>query len=410
MICYFEAFAREFIFGPNALNLSNTLFLPLSKSKIAPTCNASTTFNHEILQGIVQDPNAFANGGIFGHAGVFSTIYDLYKWSVAILNSAFNAIPIFNYTQPHPTESPNKNASKYKIFFDPQWTHLFLTQFNHSFSSRALGFDANAFYENDYGGDHVCGEAEYGAFDTVAMHTGFTGTMFCLDRERDLIYLLLTNRVYPDPNAPSLIGSLRRNYSNALLMAVDENIHFVNDNLHKCQLFKQCNDLWRNDTMSSDKYTLCNSWSTGSLITSLAMGLNAYDVMLDGEEMISPSNLNAWMIENDGYNQDNQIVNESIVEDIDERVVFVGRFDELANEYLNGSVDSMVIGNAMRIIDQQQFGYKMDINRYVLVVGYLDERTLIARDPLLYQMEFAKDDEENGIIGDYWVYVVDSKR
>ena len=380
--------------------MANTSFLPLQhqnpnySANIAPTCNSTTTFNHQTLQGIVEDPNSFANGGIFGHAGIFSTAKDIYKWGRSILNSAYEAIPIYNYSNPHPsadiqTLDSHKNVNKSRICFDPQWTHLFLTEYNSSFSSRALGFDTNDFDVNDFGGDHVCGTAEYGAFETVAMHTGFTGTLFCLDRERDLIYLLLTHRVYPDPNAQSMITSLRRNYSNALLQVVDDNIHFSNDNARCCKLYKQCNDTWRDDAMSSEEYTLRSSWSTGSLITSLAMGLNAYDIVLDGEE-INPSNLNAWIKEKDGYNEDNDLVNGWIIEGINqERITFVGRFDnlsfdELRKLYLDESVNSIVIGNAVRRVDQQQYGYKMDIHRYVNIIGYSDMNSLIARDPLLH--------------------------
>ena len=420
LICYFEAYARIYIFGPNALNMTNTSFLPLQyqnpnySSRIAPTCNSTTTFNHQTLQGIVEDPNSFANGGIFGHAGIFSTARDVYKWGISILKSAYEAIPVYNYSNPHPSAKQKLNSvNKSKIYFDPQWTHLFLTKFNSSFSSRALGFDTNDFDVDDFGGDHVCGTSEYGAFETVAMHTGFTGTLFCLDRERDLIYILLTNRVYPDPNAQSLITSLRRNYSNALLQAADQYLHYSNDNARYSKLYKQCNDTWRDDTMSSEKYTLCSSWSTGSLITSLAMGLNAYDILLDGEE-INPSNLNAWIKEKDGYNEDNELVNGSIIEGINqERIKFVGRFDnlsfdELKKLYLNETVNNIVVGNAVRRVDQQQYGYRIDIHRYVNIIGYSDMNSLIARDPLLYQMEFINDDEQNGIIGNYWIWFVSS--
>lgn len=426
LICYFEAFVRIHIFGENGLNMSNTNFVPsingISQAKCAPTCNSTTTFNHEILQGIVQDPNSFANGGVFGHAGVFSNVYDLYKWSMNIMNSAYNAIPIFNYTYPYLLDDDvddvnddidDDNIIDDNLFFDPQWINLFLTEYNHSLSSRALGFDTNDFYINDYGGSHVCGTLENGAFDTVSMHTGFTGTLFCLDRERDLIYLLLTNRVYPNPYASSSnIVAKRRQFSNAVLNVIDSDIFYPISKLKYITLYKQCNSSWRNDIMINDKFTLCNSWSTSSFITNIAMILNTNDIKISSnnkvEKIITPSTLNQWIIEQNGYNQDNELIDKSLFVNIDKtKISYIGSFDDLSLEqfkiYLNSG--SIIISNCIRHIDQKQYKYKQNIERYVIITGYSlqDNDTLIGRDPFLSQMRFSYSNE---LVGDYSVYTI----
>eukprot|EP01084_Bolivina_argentea_P142478 250291_1 len=412
LICYFEAYVRIHLFS--ALNMTNTGFLPSLHQNIqpqcAPTCNSTTTFNHEILQGIVQDPNSFANGGVFGHAGLFSTVPDVYKWSQNILNSAYNAIPIFNYTYPYIDNlETNNDATDYfsdmKLYFDPQWTNLFLSEYDHSLSSRALGFDTNDYSITDYGGSHVCGDFIHGSFETVAEHTGYTGTLFCLDRERDLIYLLLTNRVYPDPYASTKITTQRRAFSNLVLSIIDSDLFYADEKRKFAPLYKQCNNTWRNDMMNTD--SLCNSWLGGSFVASLAMGLNTFGIILNKNEKIDPSSLNEWIIEQKGYNNSNELIDRAIIENINkDKIKYVGSFSELSlselKTYINDT--NIVIGQSMRHINQQQYKYNLNISRYVNFIGYSTQQfdTFIARDPFLYQMRFAY----ANITGDFAIYSI----
>lgn len=74
--CFFEAYVRMYVWG--ALNLTNTQFLPpRALWPLAAPCENDTTYRHIVSQGTVSDGNAYAMGGIAGHAGSFSNALDL---------------------------------------------------------------------------------------------------------------------------------------------------------------------------------------------------------------------------------------------------------------------------------------------------------------------------------------------
>ena len=73
--CYYEAFVRTHLF--TTADMSSTGFLPPDPTKCAPTYNSP--YIHKVLQGVVMDGNAYANGGIMGHAGLFSTVGDIQR-------------------------------------------------------------------------------------------------------------------------------------------------------------------------------------------------------------------------------------------------------------------------------------------------------------------------------------------
>ena len=212
IICYYEAYVR--MIHTEVFGFENTMFVPdVDVGQYSmPTSNSTTDYRHVILQGKVEDPNAYSNGGIFGHAGLFSVINEVYKWGSNILLSDYNGVPFYDYKNRY-----DKNNGIY--MFNPEYIKLFISGYNYSLSSRGFGFDTNAFGVNDYGGGHVCGDQSAGSFSTVAMHTGYTGTLFCLDRERGLVYILLTNRVYPDPGASeSGIYNIRKQFRFVILI------------------------------------------------------------------------------------------------------------------------------------------------------------------------------------------------
>jgi len=55
-------------------------------------------------------------------------------------------------------------------------------------------------------------------------HVGYTGTMICADPDRELIAILLTNRVYPQPTADNekKIIQTRDLWSTAIQIAYDQ--------------------------------------------------------------------------------------------------------------------------------------------------------------------------------------------
>jgi len=183
--CYFEAYVRKYIVI--ALNMTDSGFLlPQEKWIRAAPCTNDTYYRHRIDQGKVSDENAYAMGGIAGHAGFFSTVPDLTKFVQAIM---FQQYPLIN-----------GSTSKY-----------FATEYNHTQSSRALGWNINDPDVFDFGWDLSCGNFSA----TTYLHTGYTGTQICCDPTRDVFTILLTNRVYPDP-ANIKIRKVRQDFNSAV--------------------------------------------------------------------------------------------------------------------------------------------------------------------------------------------------
>ena len=121
-----------------------------------------------MLQGEVHDDNAWALGGYSGHAGLFSTAEEVYG--------------IANMLREH-------SLGKRKDFFKPDTVReFFRRQDVVPGSDWALGWDTRALEGSSAG--------KYFSRDSVG-HTGFTGTSLWMDFEKDVIAILLTNRVHP---------------------------------------------------------------------------------------------------------------------------------------------------------------------------------------------------------------------
>eukprot|EP01125_Pyxidicula_operculata_P021183 TRINITY_DN8066_c0_g1_i1.p1 TRINITY_DN8066_c0_g1~~TRINITY_DN8066_c0_g1_i1.p1 ORF type:complete len:433 (-),score=78.97 TRINITY_DN8066_c0_g1_i1:48-1346(-) len=189
--CYYEAYANKYIFDYVGMGQSGFLPSPSVYSNIAPTW-VDNSYRHEQIQGAVSDENAYALGGISGHAGLFSTVIDTIK----ITNRFMFASPNDSWI----------NSTTFKYFS----TIKNVTQ-----SSRALGWDTNNYKMNTYRG---CGNMS----QTTWTHTGYTGTQICGDPERKIVAILLTNRCYPDATKtlPD-IKIARQEFSNALVSVFD---------------------------------------------------------------------------------------------------------------------------------------------------------------------------------------------
>lgn len=170
--CYFEAFVRTRIFAP--LGMTESGYLPAFDrwGDCAPAENG-TTVHPLCFQGQVSDGNAYVLGGIAGHAGVFSHVRDLSLFMHDLMFT--NSLLL------------------------PSTVSLFTRQYNHSQSSRALGWNTNDPTVDDEGWNLSCGTMSSQTY----MHTGYTGTMLCLDPTLKYYVALLTNRVYPTDAAGS---------------------------------------------------------------------------------------------------------------------------------------------------------------------------------------------------------------
>lgn len=120
------------------------------------------------VRGTVHDENAWALGGVSGHAGLFSTVGDTARFCQMILNNGTYAG---------------------RRILSPRAVDLIFTNFNERFGPSAyhgVGFELNQFY--------TAGPL---ASNLSASHTGYTGTSIVVDRGRDLFYLHFANRVHP---------------------------------------------------------------------------------------------------------------------------------------------------------------------------------------------------------------------
>ncbi|GAM27997.1 hypothetical protein SAMD00019534_111730, partial [Acytostelium subglobosum LB1] len=190
--CYYEAYVRKYVFDPVGTKFTGYLqpnfLFPFS----APTEN-DTVYMHTTIQGVVSDGNAYAMGGIGGHAGVFSNAPEMFTFMKAIMF-----------------------AREDSSYLNTTTMELFTKEYNHSQSSRALGWNTNDPTVNDEGWDQSCGSLS----PTTWMHLGYTGTMLCGDPERELIVILLTNRVYPT-STNELILNVRRPFGNLVQQIYD---------------------------------------------------------------------------------------------------------------------------------------------------------------------------------------------
>jgi CubicO group peptidase (beta-lactamase class C family) len=183
-----DQFLAENVFQP--LHMDDTFFKPADslRSRIAPTEVAPP--RGYPLQGEVHDENAFALGGIAGHAGLFSTAYDLAIFAQMMLNGG-----TYNGT---------------RIISDST-VALFTKR---AVGTRALGWDT-------CGGSGSCGsyldEDAYG-------HTGFTGTSLWIDPTRDMFVVLLTNRVHEAraKRPAKVISDVRADLADAAALAVTD--------------------------------------------------------------------------------------------------------------------------------------------------------------------------------------------
>lgn len=173
-----ENLCQEQFFEP--LGATHTLFNPLQKfdtNKIAPT-EIDTYYRHQLLQGYVHDMAAAIDGGVGGHAGLFSTAIDVAK----IMQM---------YLQKGSYGGHNFFSSK---TFDDFNTCYFCAEGNR----RGLGFDKPQIEKEG----PTCGCVSKSSFG----HTGFTGTMAWVDPETEIVYVFLSNRTFPDSAAANKLS------------------------------------------------------------------------------------------------------------------------------------------------------------------------------------------------------------
>ena len=183
-----DTFLQKNVFTP--LGMTDTHYRPDAslRGRIAPT--EITPPRGYPIRGEVHDENAYALGGVAGHAGLFSTASDLSVFAQMLLDGGS-----FGGT---------------RIVADST-VRLFTRR---AAGTRALGWDTCA----GHGGcGNYMGPNAYG-------HTGFTGTSLWIDPDREMFVILLTNRVHAARarRPAKVISDVRADLADAAALAVTD--------------------------------------------------------------------------------------------------------------------------------------------------------------------------------------------
>ncbi|HHB51428.1 MAG TPA: beta-N-acetylglucosaminidase, partial [Saprospiraceae bacterium] len=155
-------------------------YLPLekfNKQRIVPT-EIDNYYRHQLLQGTVHDMGAAMMGGVSGNAGLFANANDLAKMMQMYLQKGFYGG---------------------KRYFKSKTIDLFNHRYYEKDSiRRGLGFDKPQLNPEIKA---TCGCVSDKSFG----HSGFTGTYVWADPETGLLYIFLSNRVYPTMSNNNLV-------------------------------------------------------------------------------------------------------------------------------------------------------------------------------------------------------------
>ena len=165
-----------------SLGANRMTYLPLEKfdkSEIIPT-EIDDYYRNQLVHGYVHDMGAAMLGGVAGHAGLFANANDVAKIMQMYLQKGF-------YGGRRYLKEETVNKFNHRYFSDEN-------------VRRGLGFDKPDLTERAYA---TCGCVSDESFG----HSGFTGTYTWADPKSGIVYVFLSNRVYPHANNRGLITS-----------------------------------------------------------------------------------------------------------------------------------------------------------------------------------------------------------
>lgn len=160
---------QDYFYGPlGATTLTYNPLQKFPKSIIVPT-EKDDFFRHQLLHGNVHDEGAAMLGGVSGNAGLFGNSNDVAKMMQMYLQKGYYGG---------------------RSYFKPES----IDKFNHRYFEekgvrRGLGFDKPQLDE----AMATCGCVSFKSFG----HSGYTGTYTFVDPETEIVYVFLSNRVYP---------------------------------------------------------------------------------------------------------------------------------------------------------------------------------------------------------------------
>ena len=197
-------FSIKRIFEP--LEMKNSMYNPDKNiiERIPPT-EKDNHWRIKQLKGEVHDETAFLLDGISGNAGLFSNCRDLYKLTKILVNLGKYYGSKFN----QPIELS---------FIRNDIIEMFTTRFkglNYE-NTRCLGWDSKPKPTNF---PSPCGDL---ISENCFGHTGYTGTSIWSDKDRNIIVIFLTNRIYPSRNNDG-IKYIRPDLHNKIISILSQN-------------------------------------------------------------------------------------------------------------------------------------------------------------------------------------------
>ncbi|WP_317041963.1 glycoside hydrolase family 3 N-terminal domain-containing protein [Salegentibacter salegens] len=161
------------------LGATHTGYLPTSRfplEQIVPT-EIDKLWRRQLIHGVVHDQGAALQGGIGGHAGLFSTANDVAKIMHVYLNNG-----VYGSKRYLREETISKFNTCYYCEKNVR---------------RGVGFDKPQLGSSG----PTCNCLSMQSFG----HSGFTGTFAWADPEEEIVYVFLSNRTFPDSTNRKLI-------------------------------------------------------------------------------------------------------------------------------------------------------------------------------------------------------------
>ena len=190
-----DQFAAENIYMP--LGMKDSGYNPKDTKRCAPTEERNDEIVQGIVRGKVHDETSYILGGVAGHAGLFSTAADMAIFMQMILNNGMHK------------GKPFLSKATIDALFRP------LAKESVGIASlplqRSIGWIV-------YDYNTACGDLT--SLNTI-YHTGFTGTCVWIDRDHEIAYCLLSNRVHPTRNNGKHI-EIRSKLANFIMAHLDE--------------------------------------------------------------------------------------------------------------------------------------------------------------------------------------------
>ena len=163
-------YLERHFYGP--LSLQKTFIIDGNRQdEYPPNAFASTEecpWRNKVIQGEVHDENAYAVGGYSGHAGLFGTAEEVFEL-LKLLRELYLGMR--------------------QDYLKSETVRTFFTRQERAEGSTwALGWDTPSLKDSSSG--------RFFSENSVG-HLGFSGTSVWLDLEKDVVVILLTNRVHP---------------------------------------------------------------------------------------------------------------------------------------------------------------------------------------------------------------------